>query len=57
MAYDANGYTGKYTVCAATCTSATVTGLTSGRAHTIVAYASNATGWGAPAQSNSVTVG
>ena len=55
VAYDANGYTGRYATCAAACTGAVVTGLTNGRSYTMVAYAHNAVGWGAAAISAPTT--
>ena len=51
FAYDASGYTGLYASACGTCTTATVAGLTSGKMYTIVVYAYNAFGWGAPVSS------
>jgi len=55
--YDANGYTGKSAFVCATCTTATVGGLTNGRSYYALVYAHNALGWGDPATSASVVVG
>ena len=55
VAYDANGSTGRYTTCAASCRSAVVTGLTNGVPYTMVAHASNVHGWGVAAFSPLVT--
>jgi len=49
VAYDANGYTGRYATCPATCRSTVVAGLTNGRPYTMVTHASNAYGWGVAA--------
>jgi hypothetical protein len=55
FAFDASGYTGLYATACATCTTATVAGLTSGKPYTIVVFAHNAQGWGAPVSSAPVT--
>jgi len=55
VAYDANGYAGQYATCAATCTGATVTGLTNGRQYVMVVHAGNVNGWGVAAFSTLVT--
>jgi len=46
VVYDADGYTGRYATCGATCAGTVVTGLTNGRPYTVVVYASNAYGGG-----------
>lgn len=55
--YDANGYTGRYASVCATCTTATVTGLTNGGTYVGIVYAHNANGWGAMAASGWIGVG
>jgi hypothetical protein len=55
FAFDASGYTGLYATACATCTTATVAGLTAGKPYTIVVIAHNAQGWGASVTSAPVT--
>lgn len=55
-AYDSNGYTGKYTTCAAGCTSATVTGLPNGRPYYVAVVGHAPAGWGTAGWSGWVTV-
>lgn len=55
--YDAIGYTGKSAWVCATCTSATLSGLTNGVSYFAVMYAHNANGWGALSASPEVTAG
>lgn len=55
--YDANGYTGRSIWVCATCTSATVSGLSNGVSYYAATYAHNANGWGAMAPSGWVTAG
>ncbi len=55
FAFDANGYTGLYATACAACSRGAVTGLTNGRSYTIVVYAHNAHGWGAPVVSGPAT--
>jgi uncharacterized protein YkwD len=56
FAFDGTAYTGIYATGCPTCTSGTVTGLTSGKTYTIWVYAHNALGWGVPTPSSAVTV-
>lgn len=46
LAYDANGFSGHYTVTGATARSARITGLTPGRSYYLVVLPYNANGWG-----------
>jgi uncharacterized protein YkwD len=49
LAYDANGFTGRYAYGCATCTKATITGLSAGHSYVIAVIAHNAWGWSPPA--------
>ena len=51
FAFDANGYTGIYSLACATCTSGTLPGLVNGHQYTIAVFAHNAYGWGVPTMS------
>lgn len=51
FAYDANGYTGKYAWVCASCTTATVTGLSDGVAYRVDVYGFDGVNWGTPASS------
>ena len=55
--FDANGYTGKYAWVCATCTTATVGGLTNGGSYLAVVYAHNPNGWGTPTLAEWVVAG
>ncbi|MDQ6946427.1 MAG: choice-of-anchor D domain-containing protein [Actinomycetota bacterium] len=57
VSFDSNGYLISSTTVCGTCSSGTVTGLTSGRSYTIWIFPNNAFGPGTPAPSNVVTVG
>ena len=57
LVFDANGFTGKYAVVCATCTTGTVTGLTTGAWYYVGVYAHNPTAWGAPGWSEWMGVG
>ena len=57
FAFDGGGYTGRYVTACASCTSATLAGLVSGKTYTLAVYAHNARGWGAPILSGPVTPG
>lgn len=54
FAFDANGYTGIYSVACATCTAGTVPGLVNGRSYTIAVFPHNVHGWGVPVMSTPV---
>ena len=54
FAYDANGYTGKSAWVCGGCTTATIAGLPTGRAYTVLVHGYNEFGWGVPATSNTV---
>jgi hypothetical protein len=53
--FDANGYTGIYSTACATCTTASVAGLTNGKPYTVWVFAHNAQGWGTPSPSSQFT--
>ena len=57
LVYDANGFTGKFVTACATCTSGTVTGLTTGAWYYVGVFAHNPLGWGAPGLSDWMAVG
>ena len=52
--HDANGYTGKSVWLCGGCTTATIAGLPTGKAYTVVVQGYNEFGWGVPATSNTV---
>ena len=56
LVWESAGYSGKSVTACAACRSATVTGIPNGKAYYVTVYGHNATGWGAPAFSQWVTV-
>lgn len=56
LAYEGGAYTGVYAVACATCTSATVTGLTAGHTYTLAVLAHNGYGWSTARSTGAVTV-